>query len=51
MKSVRIARNHAPGSEGCVRVGQFSEVIGNTVDHSSELDKIEVVPESVPKQS
>ncbi len=32
-----------PGSVGCVRVGQISQTIGKEVDHSSELDKIEVV--------
>ena len=32
-----------PGSEGCVKIGQFSDIIEKEVDHSSELDKIEVV--------
>ena len=32
-----------PGSDGCVKVGQFSQTIGKEVDHSSELDRIEVV--------
>ena len=40
-----------PGSEGCVRVGQFSEIIGKTVDHSSELDKVEVVQEGDTHQT
>ena len=34
-----------PGSEGCMRVGQFSDTIGKEVDHSSELDRIEIVQE------
>ena len=39
-----------PGSEGCKRVGQLCEITGRTVDHSSELDQIEVVnPENVNK--
>jgi hypothetical protein len=32
-----------PGSEGCVRVGLFSDITEKEVDHSSELDKFEVV--------
>ena len=35
--------NRPPGSDGCVRVGQHSEVTGKAVDHSSELDKVQIV--------
>ena len=32
-----------PGSEGCVRVGQYSDIIEKEVDHSSEVDECEIV--------
>ena len=35
--------NRPPGSEGCIRVRQQSEITGNVVDHTSELDKVQVV--------
>lgn len=37
--------NQPPGSKGCVRVRQQSEITGSAVDHTSELDKVQVIGE------
>ena len=34
-----------PGSLGCTRIGQTSEITGKVVDHSSELDDVRIVNE------
>ena len=39
-----VSCKHPPGSQGCTKVGQLSEITGAMVDHCSELDRIKIVP-------